>query len=80
MTKLVNSPVKVKCLKSIPALFMWRSRWFPVEAVLDCWQDTGCWWEGEPEKTFYRVTNREQVFEIYSESQTGRWYLYRVFD
>lgn len=54
-----------------------------VEDVLEHWKDTGRWWAGEPEKTFYRILCRDgSVCEIYCEQVQDRlqWYLYKIYD
>lgn len=52
-----------------------------VVQVLECWCDTGCWWEGESEKLFYRLYCQEgRVFEIFQDRKNARWFLYKVYD
>jgi len=52
-----------------------------VEQVLDCWRDTGCWWEGESEKLFYRLSlDSGAVVEVYWDLGTHTWMLYKVYD
>lgn len=81
MVKLKNFPVKVKTNSArIPLLFSWNNIWFAVENILDCWEDTGCWWKGESEKTFFRVASGKQIFEIYNEKDTSEWHLYGIYD
>lgn len=51
-----------------------------VAEVLEVWPDVGAWWDGEPEKVFYRVLLAGgTVCEIYRDP-AGAWYLYRVYD
>jgi hypothetical protein len=51
----------------------------PVQAILEHWQDTGRWWAGESEKTFYRlVCKNGSVYEIFFDQQ--HWYLYKTYD
>jgi hypothetical protein len=81
MVKLRDCAIRVKTNTSqTPLSFHWNNTWFPVENILDCWEDTGCWWEGETEKTFFRVASRKQIFELYREKNTSKWHLYSVYD
>ena len=81
MVKLKDCVIKVKTASSkIPLSFRWKNAWFRVESILDCWEDTGCWWKGEKEKTFYRVSSEKQIFELYKEKDTSEWRLYGVYD
>lgn len=48
--------------------------------ILDSWRDTGAWWDGELEKTFWRVeTSGGGVFELWQDT-AGAWGLWRVWD
>lgn len=50
-----------------------------VVRVVEQWTDIGCWWEGEREKSFFRVeTSGGALLELYREGD--RWVLYRVYD
>jgi len=52
-----------------------------VKQILDCWCDTGCWWEGESEKRFYRVYCQEdRIYEIFQDQKSGQWFLYKIYD
>lgn len=52
-----------------------------VAQILDYWRDTGCWWEGESEKAFYRLYFQEgRVYEIYQDQESRHWFLYKVYD
>lgn len=52
-----------------------------VLEVLECWQDTGCWWAGESEKSFYRLVLEDQsVREIFYDQGEQCWYLYKTYD
>lgn len=51
----------------------------PVQTILEHWQDTGRWWAGEPEKTFYRLVCQDgSIHEIFFDQQN--WYLYKTYD
>lgn len=63
-----------------PRSFRWRGRTFLVTAVLDCWRDTGAWWNQEAVKTFWRLQVREYgVFELWQDAGGG-WAVYRIWD
>lgn len=78
--KLVEAQVSVEANGHGPARFWWRQRWVKVDRVVEEWTDAGAWWDGEREKTFYRVLSaRGGVYELYRE-EPGRWVLYKVYD
>lgn len=60
--------------------FFWRGCWRWVNTIEDEWVDTGEWWKGEGEKTFYRVLSGSRVYELYHDAQNDAWALYRVYD
>ncbi len=52
-----------------------------IESILECWYDTGCWWEGESEKLFYRIYCQDGgMREIFKDLSSGEWFLYRIYD
>lgn len=82
MAKLVNQPVLVvtdgKCR---PRRFFWIRHWVDVQSILEEWKDTGCWWDGETEKTFYRLAGSGgAVYELFADRKLNQWNLYRVLD
>lgn len=65
--------------------FTWRGRFLQVHGAIDAWKDTGRWWEGEPEKWFWRLRaadreGLEGVYDLFFEPATGTWALYRIHD
>ena len=64
-----------------PQSFSWRGKSHIVMTIPESWADTGAWWEGEPEKIFYRLlVDDGGLYELYQERISGRWYLYKVYD
>jgi len=50
-----------------------------VQAIVDRWTEAGEWWDGEGERTVYRVlSERGSLFEL--ELRDGQWRLYREYD
>lgn len=82
MSKLRHQELQVSCSREgIPVRVCWSAQAFVVERVLDCWCDTGCWWEGESEKRFYRLClENGSVLEIYQDFSSRTWVLYKVYD
>jgi len=79
MSKIIDQPVLVLAEKDVPKRFFWFKRWVNVSKILDAWRDVGRWWDGDQEKTFFRVVSSEgSIYEVYSEK--GRWNLYKVYD
>lgn len=82
MTRLVRRPIPTpeRDPAGVPRAFVWRGRRLAIAAVLDSWRDAGLWWEGEAEKTFWRVQVTDGgIYELW-EDATGRWTVYRVWD
>jgi len=41
--------------KNTPSSFTWRGVIHRVKEVQECWRLMGAWWDGEGERTFFRV-------------------------
>ncbi len=80
MSKIVDQPILVVCERGRPKRFFWIKNWLAVKSIIDKWNEIGRWWEGDEQKTFYRVLAGDEngVYEIYSGK--NNWNLYRVFD
>lgn len=77
-----GQPLQVVCDPGgCPVQLRERDHWLPVLAVLDRWQDTGCWWEGESAKRFFRLQLAgERTWEVFLDLETGDWHLYKIYD
>ncbi|MGI6552561.1 MAG: DUF6504 family protein [Bacillota bacterium] len=80
MGRILDRPLAVQEKEGIPASFRWNGRRYPVEKIIDAWKDTGCWWENEGSKIFYRVMAQKGVFEIYRDLKKNAWFLYKIYD
>lgn len=94
MSKLIEEPIQpvllqtIRNIRNIHAIqsdgssrFRWRKKLFTVKEIIDHWRDTGCWWDGEGEKLFYRIeTTNLGVCDIYLDQTSKRWYLYKLYD
>lgn len=81
MSRIVNSRVEVvQAHGGIPEKFYWRGSWRTVREIIDRWIETGSWWDGEPERTYFLTcADNGGVYELCSEA--GKvWYLSRVLD
>jgi hypothetical protein len=57
------------------------NRWLQVVEVLDRWYDTGCWWEGETPKLFFRLQlEGSRIWEVYQNQSSHSWHLYKIYD
>ena len=64
-----------------PCQLQHKGQSWQVADILECWQDTGCWWAGESEKSFYRLVFEDQsVREIFYDREEKSWYLYKTYD
>lgn len=77
-----NKHLLVSCNhRGEPRLIRNGSQSLAVEQILEQWRDTGCWWEGESEKAFYRLVCRDgSVREIFCDLVSGQWYVYKIYD
>ncbi len=80
MARIIDKQISVKEKAKTPVMWTWRNRRHRVEQVLDLWRETGRWWAGESEKTFYRIAAGSMVAEIYRDEESGTWFLYRIYD
>ncbi len=83
MTRFVEEPLGRVSLDPAgrPLGFGWRGRFWRVERTAEVWKDSGCWWEEEREKVFFRLeVSGGRLVEVYLDPQAGKWFLYRVYD
>jgi len=81
--KMTNYPVQIALdsRKHAPTAFRWRGRLYRVSAVRECWRLLGAWWDGEGERTFFRVqTDTGGIFELVYDHVHQSWLLDRVED
>jgi len=79
--KAAEGELQVRVTGGLPRSFRWRGRRYTVRAVLERWKETGRWWEGEASKFFFRVeTTGGGLWELYFDTGTRTWRLYRVYD
>ncbi|HEY8532051.1 MAG TPA: DUF6504 family protein [Limnochorda sp.] len=77
-----SPPGAVPAVLPLPgSTFRWRGRRYVIEAILDSWQEAGCWWEGEPVTEGFHVAFRGGGTGIllYRRPQ-GPWVLDRIDD
>lgn len=86
MSRLIDQPVQMTSVPSpdgmAPSSFVWRGSRYRVEAILDCWAETGRWWEQEPPSTAWRVqVQGGGLLELIRlHTQPPEWRLMRIFD
>jgi hypothetical protein len=82
MSRLVEQPITGMTLdaRRYPRTCTCQGRRWQVQRVVEAWQDAGAWWEGEEEKTFWRVVvSGGGIVELY-QTKKGDWSLYRIWD
>ena len=82
MNKRVSREVTVKLGKSHqPLAFKWRERMYHIREVQECWRFVGAWWDGESEKTFFRIaTDSGGIYELCYDHGEDRWAILVVRD
>lgn len=80
MGKLVHRQLKVHCdQNNVPSRVWWGESLHDVK-VLEHWKDTGCWWKGEGEKDFFRLDTTKQLWEVYFDTSSKNWWMYKIYD
>lgn len=82
MSKLVNEVLEQVFMQGEnPIGIIDQGKELRVALILDRWYDTGCWWEGESSKLFFRLQLEEKkVWEIYQDLTDRCWHLYKIYD
>jgi uncharacterized protein DUF6504 len=91
VARRIEVPVQVALRRggAEPATFTWQGRCYAVERVEGCWKEVGPWWDGEGERTFFRVTARPRVpglhlatgvYELRFDHGREEWWLHEVVD
>lgn len=67
-----------------PAAFVWERRRYQVQQVLMVWKELGAWWDGEGERTCFRVSAAAEdlmgYFDLAYDHESRTWILARVMD
>lgn len=67
--------------KHMPMAFTWRGVIHRVGEVQECWRLTGAWWDGEGERTFFRVrTDKGGIYELKFDHKRSAWTMNGVED
>lgn len=82
LSRVLNKPiVTIVDVQGSPCRFSWKTQWHQVADVLEEWSDTGCWWDNEGEKQFFRLRVQSGgIYELYFDLHMQKWFLYRVLD
>ncbi|MGI6453174.1 MAG: hypothetical protein ACOX0E_06905 [Syntrophomonadaceae bacterium] len=82
ISKLTSLPLEVYCdQEDKPVKIKLNNYLAKITDVLEYWHDTGCWWEGESEKAFYRIACQDgAIMEIFKELASGSWFIYKIYD
>lgn len=77
-----RTPLQVECDGARgPVAVDCQQKHLRVVARLEYWHDTGCWWEGESEKHFYRLILEDRsIREIFYDQAEKEWFLYKTYD
>jgi hypothetical protein len=82
MGKHIAQPVTVTLdRRNHPAMFEWRGKVYRVKDVQECWRLIGAWWDGEAEKTFFRIrTDKNGIYELGFDHGKEAWQVLRSED
>jgi hypothetical protein len=79
----INQQIHVATEKSscMPKAFEWREKTYRVLKIQECWRLVGSWWDGDGEKTYFRIEcPGSAIFEILYDQKSRKWLLARVED
>ncbi|PKM77788.1 MAG: hypothetical protein CVU90_05825 [Firmicutes bacterium HGW-Firmicutes-15] len=79
---MLSLPIIVLCNNCLKPIKVKQEKgWVEIAEILECWHDTGCWWQGESEKVFYRIHLRDDAIkEIFQDRHSAEWFLYKIYD
>jgi hypothetical protein len=93
MPFLIHERIEVRLAAggTVPAAFRWRGRCYAIGGVAACWRAMGPWWDGEGERTYFRVVAHDGeelarsqeddgLYELCYDHGTRRWLLETVVD
>lgn len=73
--------VSLDAQRQAPKSFSWRGKVYRVSEVQECWRLAGAWWDGEGEKTFFRLmTGSGAICELAYNHANHAWGLERIED
>ena len=78
--RMIPTEIQVVTAQNKLIRLQWKRQWYAVTSIKDNWVDTDEWWNGEGEKTFYRISTGNRFFEIYCDEKEKAWHIYRVYD
>lgn len=77
----IDEPVDVDVKGGRPVAFRRQGRRWTIVHIVDRWRYTGRWWTEEGTWRFFKVhTVPEGLFELYYDTKTKTWRLYRAYD
>lgn len=60
--------------KNAPVAFKWLGRVYRVKKVQECWRLMGAWWDGEGERTFFRVqSDKGGIYDLRFDHARSVW-------
>ena len=73
--------VQMDSSRRLPVSFCWRGRYYRVSGVEELWRTVGRWWDGEGERTFFRVLcTGGGILELCYDHALRRWSVHRIED
>ena len=74
--------IQVQCnLQGLPVQLEYGRSSLWVRKIMEIWKDTGCWWQAESEKAFYRLLCHDNsIREVFLDLGSGEWFLYKTYD
>jgi hypothetical protein len=60
MPRYIHEQIQIRLGRdgAAPTAFTWQGRRYAVQRVEACWKAVGPWWDGDGERTFFRVAAR----------------------
>jgi len=73
--------VSVWLREGVPQAFRSREQTVIVTSILDCWRESGEWWNLTPEIWVWRVQcDNQGIYELACHPLQNQWWIARIYD
>ena len=82
MRRFPNEQIRVRLTpdRTAPAAFWRGNQSYQIQRVQSYWRLAGAWWDGEGEKSYFRVIAGHGVYELCLDHATNKWTLVGIHD
>jgi hypothetical protein len=66
--------VSVSARNELPLAVTWRGQSLGVLEIVDCWRESGRWWEGERPAHFFLIRAAKRMLLLCHDPASGEWF------